>query len=69
MSGSAFDVIYRYVERLAEAQARDTERRVIEFMDKTGLGPDEVMLIEYRGRFHPQWAGVVSGFKYYMEAE
>jgi hypothetical protein len=57
-----FNRLYAYIDALATAKAKDTEARVIAFMERTGLGVDDLVLVEHRGRFYPQWIGATSGF-------
>lgn len=57
-----FDPLYAHIDELATAKAKETEDRVVAFMQRTGIGVDDLVLVEHRGRFHPQWIGATSGF-------
>jgi hypothetical protein len=57
-----FDALHAHIDALATAKAKDTEERLVAFMERTGLGVENMVLVEHRGRFHPQWIGATSGF-------
>ena len=49
--------IQKYVDAIVRSEARSRELQCWKFMKRTGLAPEEITLVHYKGKAFPQWRG------------